>query len=95
MSDKTTITGGVDNGRRGFAVFTFYQGDVGIRDRGDMIEVAFFSPPVRPTLPAQGELDGRPVMVVGVTTRDFDPSKPSKPRNDGPRAVVATVRPLS
>ncbi|MBD8547900.1 hypothetical protein [Sphingomonas sp. CFBP 8760] len=95
MSAAETITGGVNNGQRGTAVFTFYQGPVGIRNRSGWFEVAFFSSVVRPELPAAGLLDGKDVMVTGVTTRHLDPANPAKGRSEEPRAITATVVPIT
>lgn len=93
MSDDS-ITGAVDNGRRGAAIFRFYEGPVGIRDRDGVIELAFFSPPLHYRLPEEGLVDGQAVRVTGVRARDIDPDVPASTRSTTPRAIVMTVVPI-
>ncbi len=95
MSEFTTITGEVENGRRGVAVFppSFYSGPVGIRERDGGMEIAFFAPPMRYRLPVEGTVDGVKVRVVSVAARDLDPAMPVPARSTTPRAIVAAVVP--
>lgn len=94
MTELTSIIGEIEKGRQGVAAFGFYNGPVGIRDRGDWLEVAFFSPPVRATLPVTRMLDGKSVRITGIETRDPDPATPVRPRSANTRVIVATVVPV-
>ena len=40
---ETVLGGAVHNGKRVRATFTFYQGEVGVRDRWKTQEVSFFA----------------------------------------------------
>jgi hypothetical protein len=91
---EDSITGAVDNGRRGTAIFRFYEGPVGIRERDGAIELAFFSPPLRYRLPEEGLVDGQAVRVSGVRAREIDPDMPASTRSTAPRAIVMTVVPI-
>lgn len=90
MSDPVSIAGGTEPGRQGAAVFPFYSGPVGIRDRDGWLDVAFFAPEVRAKLPVSGKLDGRSVRVTAISTRQADPQ--AKPRG-AMCAITATVIP--
>lgn len=84
MTEQATnksLRGAVNNGRRGLAAFTFLPGgpvEVGIRQRGDLIEVACFGKPVAPKLPIEALVDGERVLVVAVTCRPLDLSASGK-----------------
>lgn len=97
MTEIATITGDVQNGRRGVAAFpaSFYSGPVGIRERDGGMEIGFYTPPMRYRLPVEGMVDGVRVRVVSVSARDLDPAMPVPARSSTPRAITAVVVPIS
>jgi len=90
MTQTMSIAGGTESGRQGVAVFPFYEGPVGIREREGWWDVAFFASGVRAKLPVSGMLDGRSVRITAISTRQTDPS--AKPRG-AMCAITATVIP--
>lgn len=90
MTETMSIAGGTEPGRQGVAVFPFYEGEVGIREREGWWDVAFFAAGVRAKLPVSGMLDGRPVRITAISTRQIDPN--AKPRG-AMCAITATVIP--
>ena len=92
---ETSIGGRVDNGRQGTAVFTFYSGAVGIRDREDSMEVAFFADKVSVRVGQEGLVDGKIVTVVGVSTRELDQGAPRKPRTGALKLFVVNCLPAA
>ena len=90
MTEPTSIAGGTDPGRQAQAAFPFYKGPVGVRDRDGWMDVAFFAPSVRPTLPIHGLLDGARVRITAIDTRPLDPTDR---RRGAMCAITATVLP--
>jgi hypothetical protein len=74
MTETMSIAGGTESGRQGVAVFPFYEGPVGIREREGWWDVAFFATGVRAKLPVSGMLDGRAVRITALSTRQTDPT---------------------
>lgn len=97
MTDETaeTVLGGtVHNGQRVRATFTFYQGLVGVRDRGEVQEVSFFvSEKPYPPLNVQGLVDGKLVSVIAITERHLD-ANGAAPRVGEMRVVTLTIAPV-
>jgi hypothetical protein len=91
---ETVLGGSVHNGERVRATFTFYQGMVGVRDRGDQKEVSFFASatPYAP-LNVQGLVDGNLVTVLHIAERHLD-ANGSPPRPGEMRVVTLTVAPV-
>jgi hypothetical protein len=88
---ETVLGGTVHNGERVRATFTFYQGMVGVRDRGDQKEVSFFaSATPYPPLNVQGLVDGELVTVLHIAERHLD-ANGSTPRPGEMRVVTLTV----
>jgi hypothetical protein len=88
MSDATSIGGTTEPGWQAQADFPFYKGQVGVRDRGEWLDVAFFVPASpKPRLPTTGLLDSRPVRITAVSTRPVDPSL----RRGSMQAVTVTA----
>ena len=95
MTEETVLGGWVENGGRRRATFTFYQGIVGVRDRGDTLDVSYFAkstpaPPQR----VQGILGGQLVTVLSVGDRHLDATG-AAPRDGEMRVVTLTVAPIS
>lgn len=90
MSEPLSIAGGTEPGRQGVALFPFYRGAVGIRERDGWLDVAFFAPEVNAKLPATGFLDGAKVRIASVAARQIDPS--ARPRG-AMCAITAIVVP--
>ena len=63
------ITGSIENGRRAQVALPFYSGVVGVRERGDAIELAWFGLPVAFAGPVEGTLDGQRIRVTAVRAR--------------------------
>jgi len=94
MTEEPTeivLGGSVHNGQRVRATFTFYQGMVGVRDRGDQKEVSFFASatPYAP-LNVQGLVDGKLVTVTHIAERHLD-ANGNTPRPGEMRVVTLTV----
>ncbi|WP_010218957.1 hypothetical protein [Sphingomonas sp. PAMC 26621] len=97
MTEETeglVLGGTVHNGERVRATFTFYQGMVGIRDRGDVREVSFFAT-AKPYTPlnVQGLVDGKLVEVLTIAERHLD-ANGTEPRPGETRVVTLTVAPV-
>jgi hypothetical protein len=91
---EMVLGGTVHNGKRVRATFTFYQGMVGVRDRGDQKEVSFFaSATPYPPLNVQGLVDGKLVSVVAIAERHLDATG-AAPRPGETRVVTLTVAPV-
>jgi hypothetical protein len=95
VTEETVLGGSVENGRQGHAVFTFYRGPVGIRERDDRLEVAFFADKVSARIGTEGIVDSKIVTVIGVTTRELDQGAPRKPKSGALKLFVATVLPVA
>lgn len=92
---EVSLGGRVENGRQGEAVFTFYRGPVGIRDREDRMEVAFFADKVSVRVGTEGIVDSKIVTVVGVSTRELDQGAPRKPKTGALKLFVVTCLPVA
>lgn len=90
MTDPISISGSAEPGRQGVALFPFFAGPVGIRERDGWWDVAFFAPEVRAKLPVSGKLDGRSVRVTAISTRQTDPAAKAR---GAMCAITATVIP--
>lgn len=97
MTEEATeavLGGAVHNGKRVRGTFTFYQGEVGVRDRGEVQEVSFFaSAKPYPPLNVQGLVDGKLVSVLAITERHLD-ANGAAPRVGEMRVVTLTVAPV-
>ena len=93
-SEATVLGGKVHNGERVRATFTFYQGMVGVRDRGEVQEVSFFATATPyPPLNVQGLVDGKLVEVRAIVERHLDATG-AAPRPGETRVVTLTVAPV-
>lgn len=63
------MTDTIDNGRTALADFAFFTGRVGVRDREDYIEAAYFGRTRNVRLPADGTLDGEAVRAIEIQSR--------------------------
>lgn len=90
MTEPTSIAGSTEPGRQTVAAFPFYSGPVGVRERDGWLDVAFFAPLVRMTLPISGLLDGKRVRITAVSTRQIDPTAKAR---GAMHAITATVIP--
>lgn len=94
MTEETVLGGVVANGSRAAATFTFYQGEVGVRVRGAMLELSFFAKATpRPRLPMQGIVDDKLVTVLAIADRHLDATGDA-PRDGELRVVTLTVAPV-
>ena len=88
---ETVLGGSVHNGERVRATFTFYQGMVGVRDRGNQKEVSFFASATSyAPLNVQGLVDGKLVTVLHIAERHLD-ANGNTPRPGEMRVVTLTV----
>lgn len=92
MTGSTSIAGSVEAASRGVADFPgLIKGPVGIRHRGEWIDVAFFAPAVQPPLPLRGTLDGQAAQVVSVTARELGDAPIGRTSAAATKAITATV----
>lgn len=90
MTELVSIAGSTEPGRQAIADFTFHKGPVGVRDRDGWMDVAFYAPSVRTTLPIHGLLDGQRVRITAIDTRPLDPTVRTR---GATCAITATVIP--
>ncbi|WP_242140890.1 hypothetical protein [Sphingomonas sp. TREG-RG-20F-R18-01] len=95
MTDETVLGGWVENGGRQRATFTFFQGIVGVRDRGGTLDLSYFAK-TTPTPPprVQGVVGGKLVTVLSVEDRHLD-ANGAAPRDGEMRVVTLTVAPVT
>jgi hypothetical protein len=95
MTHRTVLGGTVNNGSRVSATFSFYQGEVGVRDRGGIFDVSFFatSTPVIPRK-MEGILDGKLVKILSVDDRHLA-ANGQPPRDGEVRIVTLCVAPAT
>lgn len=95
MTQATVLGGTVNNGSRVPATFSFYQGEVGVRDRGGTFDVSFFAT-ITPVIPRkmEGILNGKLVKILSVDHRDLS-ANGQPPRDGEVRIVTLCVAPAN
>ncbi len=85
------ILGDVDNGRRATLQSSLYSGDVGVRERGDALEVAWFGRPPSFRAAVTGTLDGAAIRITGLRSRELTASPNLIQSGAIARAIVVTA----
>lgn len=89
------ITGGVENSRLAqLDARGLYQDEVGVRERGGTLELAWFGRPPAFTAAVTGKLDDQAIRVTGVRSRDLSQAQPLRQRAATGKAITATAEPL-
>lgn len=83
------LIGGVDNGSRAILTSSLFSGQVGVRKRGDALELAWFGRPPQFRAAVTGTLDGEPITITAIRSRELVPSGGMASSAD--RAIVATA----
>lgn len=78
-----------DGGRYAEAVFSFYAGRVGVREREDHVEAAYFGRTPNVRTPVDGTLDGQVVRVIEIQSRPLLADGTAKP--GAQRAITLTI----
>lgn len=85
------ISGSIENGRGEAVIPSLYTGPVGIKERSDTLELAWFGRSPVLTAPVKGTLDGEPIRVTAIRSRDLSQAQPLRQRAPKDQVIIATA----